>query len=97
MQELASFIEGKSKQPESGKTSMILAGDFNIHRYPMGQIYLQKVFGQQPDFIKYIDLMESEYEDLLRTLSLKGSIEVTNCWDRDNPGQPCITYGAVED
>ena len=44
---------------------MILAGDFNIHRYPMGQIYLQKVFGQQPNFIQYIDLMESEYEDLL--------------------------------
>ena len=76
---------------------MILAGDFNIHRYPMGQIYLQKVFGQQPNFIQYIDLMESEYEDLLRTLSLKGSFEVTNCWDRDNPGRLCITYGEVVD
>ena len=73
----------------------MLAGDFNIIRYPYAQHYLAKVFGISPGCAQHLELLESEYSDLLETLSRSGTYEVFDCWDRDNkdPNLRCITCG----
>jgi len=76
--ELVAFIKTKIDE----KFLTILAGDFNILRYPINPFYLGSLFGRSPDFIHHISIIEGEYEDLLRTL--RGSFSVEDCWVRDN-------------
>ena len=87
--ELVAFMKTKI----DGKSLTLLAGDFNILRYPLNPFYLSILFGRSPDFIHHLSIIEEEYDDLLRTLS--SSFTVEDCWVRDNQSTSalCITYG----
>ena len=77
----------------------MLAGDFNIVRYPLNKHYLAKVFGLNPKFADKLHLIEEEYANLVETLQDGGVIDVVNCWDRDNreAGRMCITIGETRE
>ena len=88
--ELLIFLKSKI----DGASTNILAGDFNILRYPFPPYFLAKLFGEKPDYVNYLSLMEEEYAHLLEKLGNFGHFEVINCWDRDNPGdEKCVTFG----
>ena len=65
--ELADFIASKveSSEKKNEQSSVILAGDFNITRYPTNEHYLAKVFGISPNCIGYLPLIEGEYDDMI--------------------------------
>ena len=89
--ELVIFL--KSKIDRASSTN-ILAGDFNILRYELPPYFLAKLFGENPDFVNYLSHIEEEYAHLVETLGDSGHFEVTNCWERDNPGdEKCVTFG----
>ena len=57
----------------------------------------KRLFIQDPSWVDYFDLLDTEYANLIKTLSTIGHCEVTNCWERDNPGgERCLTVGEVE-
>ena len=94
MDELVVFMKSKV----DGASTTLLAGDFNILRYPLPEIFKENLFGEvetfaNPAFEEHLSLIEEEYERLLDVLRNGGHFDVVNCWDRDNPEEKCITIG----
>ena len=50
MRELVAFMKNKV----DSKNLTLLAGDFNILRYPLNPIYLGSLFGIAPEFVDHI-------------------------------------------
>ena len=84
MKELAEFMGDKI----DGQSTTILAGDFNIIKYPLNQVALGKIFAQNPFHVDNLACIESEYGCLMKTLTKNGLFNVIDCWDRDNKDDP---------
>ena len=82
MDELVAFMETKI----TGDSLTLLAGDFNILRYPLGKTFLGQLFGRNPSFVDYLSLVDEEYDHLIETLKNGDHFSIVNCWERDNGG-----------
>ena len=73
---------------------VILCGDFNVFRYPMDKITVGDLFSRDANWIDYFDLLENEYDHIVKTLESSGH-KIVNCWERDklDPTQKCVTVG----
>ena len=72
MDELTEYMERKADP----SCTMILAGDFNIIRYPYTDHYRRKIISMNPGHEAYLDLIESEQAHLLETLQNYGKFTV---------------------
>ena len=84
-------------QKEHSKDLVLIAGDFNVFRYPMNEHTTQSLFVQNGKWPNYFNQLDTEYKLLLTILSANGRHDIVNLWDKDNPEKDmrCVTVGDV--
>ena len=50
MKEMVKFVQSKIDQ----NSLILLAGDFNIQKYPFNEVFLAKLFGSDGNFVNYL-------------------------------------------
>ena len=91
LHEMLHFMETKS----DANSSWILAGDFNINRYPHNETMRRKIVEKNPLFADTFHYIDEEYDSMLNILKNEGNFTVENCWERDNANAdaPLVTFG----
>ena len=94
--ELAKFM-GQKLKSDCSKDLVLVAGDFNVFRYPCNDHTSKMLFIKDKRWPNYFELIDKEYDRLVQTLQADGKNEIVNLWERDNPGKDvrCVTVGDV--